>query len=268
VEGCEWMRVIDTSKMRLVHRGADWPLEDDPSSKKMASHLVRNERLVTWLQPVGAGPEEQVRPSPVPVYAPALSSPPKLILAIASWQKVPAIHVGGKFCSLSVRMMKAIWRYGATTTLCVPARPSFVYTNKGRLPLTRTRTRTRARTRARRDVRLRRGFINLEPLPQGGFKLKIPAKLLQDKQRTQRRFKTMRQRDLERKTKERRGMSIMTKRVHSVLKARAAPSRSEAFPKSLPIFFFVFRKTRRFSSVYFSSRNQTGGKYQAQFEKF
>jgi hypothetical protein len=40
------------------------------------------------------------------------------------------------------------------------------------------------------------------------------------------------------------------------------------FSKSLQFFFLENRKTRRFSSVYFSSRNQTGGKYQAKFEKF
>jgi hypothetical protein len=77
------MKIIDASRMRLVHRGAEWDLPTDPSSRDMAKHLVRNERLVTWLKPEGVGGEANM---------------------------VPAIMVGGRFCALSVRMMKAIWR--------------------------------------------------------------------------------------------------------------------------------------------------------------
>jgi hypothetical protein len=47
-----------------------------------------------------------------------------------------------------------------------------------------------------------------------------------------------------------------------------SPKAIFSFRKSLQFFFSEKRKTRRFSSVYFSSRNQMGGKYQAKFEKF
>lgn len=76
------MKTVDVSNMELVHRGKEWDMDADPSCRKMAKHLVRNEKLVTWLQPVGKGPQDQV----------------------------PAIRVGEKFCPLSIRMMKAIWR--------------------------------------------------------------------------------------------------------------------------------------------------------------
>lgn len=70
----------------------------------------------------------------------------------------------------------------------------------------------------RRDVRLRSGFVNLEPLPQGGFKQKIPEKLLHEKRRTQDRFKNMRKKSgSESKVKEKRSTSIMTKRIHNML---------------------------------------------------
>ena len=81
----QYMRVLDVTNMRLVHRGADWPTgRGDPSSKGMVGHLVRNEKLVTWLQPTG---KHHIR------------------------DQIPALRVGDRFCSLSVRMMKAIWRY-------------------------------------------------------------------------------------------------------------------------------------------------------------
>jgi hypothetical protein len=83
-------------------------------------HLERNERLVTWLQPVGGAVEDQV----------------------------PAIRVKECFYTISLRMMKAIWRH----------------------------------------VRLRKGFDNVERAPYGGLKLKIPVTLLAEKLRTQSRF--------------------------------------------------------------------------------
>lgn len=82
------MRTFDAQGMKLVHRGKEWILDEDPSSKKMVKHLLRNENLVTWLQPFGKGPEDQI----------------------------PAIRVSGdRFCALSVRMMKAIWRCACYT---------------------------------------------------------------------------------------------------------------------------------------------------------
>jgi hypothetical protein len=48
----------------------------------------------------------------------------------------------------------------------------------------------------------------------------------------------------------------------------AAKDAFSTLKKSLQFFFLENRKTRRFSSVKFSSRNQMGGKYQAKFEKF
>lgn len=79
-----------------------------------------------------------------------------------------------------------------------------------------------------RDVRLQEGFVNLEPLPQGGFKPKIPEKLLQDKRRTQKRFKAMKRQSgggggSNNNNKERRGVSITTRRINGVLKVIYEP---------------------------------------------
>jgi hypothetical protein len=80
--------------------------------------------------------------------------------SVISWLKprggciediIPAIMVGNEFCPLSLRMMKAVWRH----------------------------------------VRLKKGFSNVEPLSQGGFKLKIPHVLMKEKIRTQTRFNVM-----------------------------------------------------------------------------
>jgi hypothetical protein len=75
---------------------------------------------VSWLQPVDGRVEDQI----------------------------PAIRVNDAFYSMSLRMMKAIWRH----------------------------------------VRLRKGFDNVERSPYGGMKLKIPTSLLAEKLRTQSRF--------------------------------------------------------------------------------
>ena len=83
-------------------------------------HLERNERLVSWLQPLQGSVQDQI----------------------------PAIRVRSGFYTISLRMMKAIWRH----------------------------------------VRLRKGFENVERAPHGGFKLKIPSMLLAEKLRTQSRF--------------------------------------------------------------------------------
>jgi hypothetical protein len=62
--------------------------------------------------------------------------------------QLPAIKVNDEFYTISLRMMKAIWRH----------------------------------------VRLKKGFENVERAPYGGLKLKIPVTLLAEKLRTQSRF--------------------------------------------------------------------------------
>lgn len=62
--------------------------------------------------------------------------------------QIPAIRVGNQFCALSLRMQKSLFRH----------------------------------------VRLRKDFINREPMSDGTFKLRIPLLLLQEKVRTQTRF--------------------------------------------------------------------------------
>ena len=114
------MRRIDVSQMDLVHYGRPWPFAVPPCNRSMIAHLERNEGLVYWLQPRDDGVEAQL----------------------------PALRLKDGFYTLSLRMMKAIWRH----------------------------------------VRLRKGFCNLERAQLGGFKLRIPAVLLMEKMRTQSRF--------------------------------------------------------------------------------
>lgn len=61
---------------------------------------------------------------------------------------MPALKLSDGFYTLSLRMMKAIWRH----------------------------------------VRLRKGFRNVERAQLGGYKLRIPTVLLTEKMRTQTRF--------------------------------------------------------------------------------
>ncbi len=114
------MRRIDTADMVLVHYGREWPHSTPPCSKAMVALLERNEPLVYWLQPTGKPEHDQI----------------------------PALKLPDGFYTLSLRMMKAIWRH----------------------------------------VRLRKGFNNLERAQLGGYKLRIPTVLLTEKMRTQSRF--------------------------------------------------------------------------------
>lgn len=77
------MRLIDTSKMNVLCCGTAWTHDVAPCSKDAIILLERNERLVTWLMPFGGKIEEQVA----------------------------AIQYHGGYYSLSLRMMKAIYRH-------------------------------------------------------------------------------------------------------------------------------------------------------------
>jgi hypothetical protein len=114
------MKRLDMSTVTVVCAGEAWKHPLPPCSREMMAHLERNERLVSWLQPLSGSVYEQV----------------------------PAIRVNGVYYTISLRMMKAIWRH----------------------------------------VRLSKGFQNVERAPYGGVKLKIPTVLLAEKLRTQSRF--------------------------------------------------------------------------------
>ena len=114
------MKRLDMSGVSVVYAGEDWRHVHPPCNREMMCHLERNEKLVSWLQPVSGAVGDQI----------------------------PAIKVEDGFYSISLRMMKAIWRH----------------------------------------VRLRKGFDNVERAPYGGYKLKIPVALLAEKHRTQSRF--------------------------------------------------------------------------------
>jgi hypothetical protein len=114
------MKRLDMANVYVVCAGDCWRHRLPPCSREMMAHLERNEKLVSWLQPIKGSVYEQV----------------------------PAIRVNGEYYTISLRMMKAIWRH----------------------------------------VRLKKGFENVERAPYGGLKLKIPVTLLAEKLRTQSRF--------------------------------------------------------------------------------
>jgi hypothetical protein len=77
------MRQIDSTGMLVLCSGVEWPYDMNPCSKEAISLLERNERLVTWLMPAGGTIKEQVA----------------------------AIRFRGTLFTLSLRMMKAIYRH-------------------------------------------------------------------------------------------------------------------------------------------------------------
>jgi len=114
------MKVVDIRGHTLVHSGRSWDHPQPPCSREMIRFLEKDEGFVTWLQPDGGAVQDQF----------------------------PVIRTVAGYCTMSLRMMKAVWRH----------------------------------------VRLRKGFVNVERAPYGGLKLRIPHPLFVEKMRTQTRF--------------------------------------------------------------------------------
>ncbi len=75
------MKVVDMQEVTLVHSGREWAFEQAPCSRDMIRHLERNEGFVTWLQPKGGSVHDQF----------------------------PVIRTRLGYCTMSLRMMKAVW---------------------------------------------------------------------------------------------------------------------------------------------------------------
>lgn len=84
----------------------------------------------------------------------------------------PVVKIKKEFFTMSLRMMKAVW---------YRARACHVKKTRHTHALWR-----------RRNVRLRKGFVNVEQAAFGGKKLKIPSLLYVEKMRTQNRFNVSR----------------------------------------------------------------------------
>jgi hypothetical protein len=119
-----YMKCVDLATNRVIRCGLPWPHSRMPSGKDMIGKLEKNEAYVSWLQPEGGSTEDMF----------------------------PAIRVRDGFYTLSLRMMKAVWRH----------------------------------------VRLKKGFVNQEHVPHVGTLLRIPRVLLLEKLRTQERFNVRR----------------------------------------------------------------------------
>lgn len=111
---------MDTSDTLLVQEGVPWPHQKEPCSREMIHLLERAEAFVSWFQPKDGGVDDQF----------------------------PTIRVGTRYCKLSLRLQKALFRH----------------------------------------VRLQRDFVNRERTPDGVVKLRIPTALFMDKKKTASRF--------------------------------------------------------------------------------
>ena len=84
------MRIVDMSTHHVVKTGIAWPFSSTPNCKKMIGQLERNEALVTWICPNNGDIKDQI----------------------------PAIRVKDNFYTMSLRMMKAVWRFVKTNNHC------------------------------------------------------------------------------------------------------------------------------------------------------
>jgi len=121
------MRVLDTAKMRIVHMGMQWPHSDiEPSSKAAIRFLERNEALVTWVQPIAGGIEDQI----------------------------PTIHIRDSvYYVLSLRCMKIVFRHIRLSKRFVNRERTVFGEWKLRIPM--SLLREKIRTQLRFNVRCR-----------------------------------------------------------------------------------------------------------------
>lgn len=115
------MKVVDMRYHEIVDGGQSWPHSKKPCRLEMLPLLEQNESIVTWVTPRGCSDVNQ---------------------------QIPTIRFKQNYYTISLRMMKAIWRH----------------------------------------VRLAKGFVNKDESKDGTLKLRIPVKLFTEKKRTQNRF--------------------------------------------------------------------------------
>jgi hypothetical protein len=77
------MKKIDIKNYYIVDSGQSWPYAKKPCRKEMLPMLEQNESIVTWI---------------VPKNAKSLK------------EQIPVIRINQKYYSMSLRMMKAVWR--------------------------------------------------------------------------------------------------------------------------------------------------------------
>lgn len=77
------MKEISMDGMRLIHSGDDWDHARPPCSKDMTGFLEHNEKIVSWVQPLSGGVDDQI----------------------------PVVRYNGAYYRLSLRMMKSVWRH-------------------------------------------------------------------------------------------------------------------------------------------------------------
>lgn len=122
------MKPIDINQVHIVDSGQSWVHQKKPCHKDMLQYLEQNEAIVTWVCPKGSSRDIH--------------------------SMFPVIRINQKYYTISLRMMKIIWRH----------------------------------------VKLEDGFVNTDLSHNGRPRLRIPEKLFAEKKRTQDRFNEMRAR--------------------------------------------------------------------------
>lgn len=79
------MKVVNMDKYEIIDSGQTWQYAKKPCRKEMLPMLEQNESVVTWIAPRGC--------------------------AGSVSEHIPVIRINGKYYSVSLRMMKAIWRH-------------------------------------------------------------------------------------------------------------------------------------------------------------
>lgn len=77
------MKIFNMHNMEVAYHGDEWTHAMSPCCKAAIPYLERNEKIVSWLKPTGGCVQDQI----------------------------PAILFQGKYCTLSLRMQKAIYRH-------------------------------------------------------------------------------------------------------------------------------------------------------------
>lgn len=78
------MKLVDMRKHEIVDSGQTWQHAKKPCRKEMLPMLEQNESIVTWIAPIDT---------------------------VNVTEQIPVIRIDGQYYSISLRMMKAIWRH-------------------------------------------------------------------------------------------------------------------------------------------------------------
>lgn len=117
------MKSIKLDNMQVICWGDEWDQAISPCSKGAVVYLEKNERYITWLQPNGKDVSHQI----------------------------PVIRFNGRLYTLSLRMMKAVYRH---VRLCKGFVNREIVNGTTKLKIPNQLLKEKIRTQSRFDVRI------------------------------------------------------------------------------------------------------------------